>query len=464
MTDLWTLSASQTANMIRLKQASATEVAQAALARLDAVNPALNAVVDHRPEEVLAEAAAVDARLAAGHAPRLLEGVPVTIKVNVDQAGFATTNGLRRNRDLIATEDNPVVEKLRAAGAVILGRTNTPAFSAGLFTDNGLYGPTINPRDPGLTPGGSSGGAAAATAAGIGCIAHGNDIGGSIRYPAYACGIHGLRPGLGRVATYNDSGPDRAIGAQIMSVQGPLARRVHDLRLALQVMEGADPRDPWAFAPPPPGPNPRLAAFCVSPDGIEVAPEVEAALRDAAERLRDAGWTVVELDSLPPLREASQLMFRFRVADAPDRLIAAAEAEGFDRITNWLKGLRRWSGELTLEEFGDTLTRRANIVRDWLRFLQSYPVLLIPTSSQLPMPADADTSRGLDWVISNNFFQSALPVLGLPTLAVATGLSGRAPTGIQIVAGRMREDLCLDAGEAIEARGTPPMPIDPITP
>jgi len=138
---------------------------------------------------------------ARGEALGPLAGVPVTVKVNVDQAGFATTNGLKIQRNLIAAEDNPVVANLKKAGAVIIGRPNTQAFSLRWFTRNGLHGHTKNPHDPTLTPGGSSGGAAAAVAAGIGAIAHGTDIGGSIRYPAYACGVHGLRPTLGRVPT-----------------------------------------------------------------------------------------------------------------------------------------------------------------------------------------------------------------------------------------------------------------------
>ena len=208
MSDLWRLSAVELAALVRKREVSAVQAAQSALQRLDAVNPAINAVVDHRPEDVLAQAAEVDAAISRGEDPGLLAGVPVTVKVNVDQAGFATTNGVRLQKDLIAERNSPVVDNLRRAGAVILGRTNTPAFSLRWFTGNVLHGDTRNPRNPALTPGGSSGGAASAVAAGIGHLAHGTDIAGSIRYPAYACGVHGLRPSLGRVAAYNASLPD----------------------------------------------------------------------------------------------------------------------------------------------------------------------------------------------------------------------------------------------------------------
>ncbi len=162
-------------------------------------------MVDHRPADVLAQAAAVDAAIARGDDPGPLAGVPVTVKVNIDQEGFATTNGLKLQRDAIATTNSPVIDNLRKAGAVILGRTNCPAFSYRWFTTNLVHGDTKNPRDPGITPGGSSGGAASAVAAGIGHIAHGTDIAGSIRYPAYACGVHGLRPTVGRIAAFNAS-------------------------------------------------------------------------------------------------------------------------------------------------------------------------------------------------------------------------------------------------------------------
>ena len=154
MNDIWRLSATELASQIRSRKISAREAASAALARLNTVNPAINAVIDHRPEETLAQADAVDAAIAKGADAGTLAGVPITIKVNVDQAGFATTNGLTLQRDLVAQTNSPVVDNLRKAGAVIVGRTNTPAFSARWFTTNLIHGETRNPRDPSITPGG----------------------------------------------------------------------------------------------------------------------------------------------------------------------------------------------------------------------------------------------------------------------------------------------------------------------
>ncbi len=262
MEDLWRLPGVELASLIRSKKVSAKEAASAALERLDAVNPKINAVIDHRPEEVLAQAALIDAAIARGEDAGPLAGVPVTVKANIDQQGFATTNGLKLQRDVIAASNSPVVDNLRKAGAVILGRTNCPAFSYRWFTTNLVHGDTKNPRDPGITPGGSSGGAGAAVASGIGHIAHGTDIAGSIRYPAYACGVHGLRPTVGRIAAFNASLPERPIGPQISAVSGPLARTIGDLRIALAAMSAHDVRDPWWVPAPLEGPASRSAPRC----------------------------------------------------------------------------------------------------------------------------------------------------------------------------------------------------------
>src|SRR5277367_1226274 len=304
MQDIWRLSAADLAALVKSKKISAKEAASAGLARLDAVNPKINAVVDHRPEDVLKQAAAVDAAIARGEDAGPLAGVPVTVKVNIDQEGFATTNGLTLQRDAIATASGPVIDNFRKAGAVILGRTNCPAFSYRWFTTNLIHGDTKNPRDPSITPGGSSGGAGAAVASGIGHIAHGTDIAGSIRYPAYACGVHGLRTTLGRVPAFNPCLPERTIGPQIEAVSGPLARTIRDLRISLAAMSARDARDPWWVPAPLEGPAmPKRAALCLNPDGLEPVPEVKAAVAEAGQRLERAGWIVEEIADTPPMRE-----------------------------------------------------------------------------------------------------------------------------------------------------------------
>jgi amidase len=466
MDNLWRLSAAELASLIRARKVSAKEAAVAALGRLDAVNPAINAVVDHRPEEVLAQAEAVDAMIGRDQDPGPLAGVPVTVKVNIDQAGFATTNGVTLQRDLIARSNNPVVDNLRKAGAVILGRTNTPAFSYRWFTTNLVHGDTRNPLDSSVTPGGSSGGAAASVAAGIGHVAHGTDIAGSIRYPAYACGVHGLRPTLGRVAAYNGSLPERPIGPQISAVSGPLARTIDDLRIALAAMSSKDVRDPWWVPAPLEGPAiPKRAALCLNPDGLETVAEVKAALVDAARRLERAGWRVDEIDNTPPLREAAALQTRLWLGDGFEAMLDAAEREGDQGALACLRGNRDKVHPFDMAAFSGVLTRRATLTREWQLFFENYAVLLMPVSGELPFPDGLDLRDDASFarVWRAQMPQVGIPFMGLPALTVSTGLVGRVPVGVQIVSGRYREDLCLSAGEAIEAAGMPSTPVDPVS-
>ena len=464
MTELWRLSAAGIAAQVRRGAVSARDVAIDALARLDAVNPAINAVVDSRPETTFAQADAVDAAVARGEDPGVLAGVPVTVKVNTDQIGFATTNGVTSQRDQIASANNPVVDNLLRAGAVIIGRTNTPAFSYRWFTSNLLHGATKNPRDPARTPGGSSGGAAASVAAGIGALAHGTDIAGSVRYPAYACGVHGLRPTPGRVAAYNPSLPDRGIGPQLTAVSGPIARNIGDLRLGLQALSARDARDPWWSPAPLEGPpQPKRAVICVRPDGLQTTPEVAAALKDSGRRLEAAGWLVEEVASVPPLREASDLQTRLWMGDGYDAQLAAAEKEGDPGALAVLRFHEKTARSMNMAAFSRTLARRNGLVRLWQMFLDETPVVLLPVSAELPFPdgLDLQGDDAFARVWEAQMVQIALPIIGMPGLTVSTGMVGTVPVGVQVIAGRFREDMCLLAGEAIEAGGTPPAPIDP---
>jgi amidase len=463
MSHIWQLSATEIANAVRTKKLSAQEVTSAHLDRLATVNPALNAVVQEFPEEAMDAARAVDAQIADGQNPGPLCGVPVTIKVNADQKGHATTNGLTLLKDLIAKTDSPVVSNIKKAGGVVIGRTNTPAFSLRWFTNNNLHGQTLNPHDKNLTPGGSSGGAAAAVASGICAIGHGTDIGGSIRYPAYACGLHGLRPTLGRIPAYNASGAERHIGAQLMAVSGPIARTMDDIALALKAMACADPHDPWYVpAPVDQGKFPKRAALTIAPDGMPVVPEVKAALIDAAKKLETDGWVVEEIPC-PSMREAADLNAQLWMAEmrygAKQMIEKEAEADSmfiFEQMT-------KRSPEIDMHGLLIALQSRAGLIREWSLFLQQYPVLLCPVSGQLPFPQQYDVSstQNFDTAMQAQLPQLAIPLLGLPGLTVSTGFTGKTPVGVQLIAGRYREDILLAAGAAIERGGPRPSVIDP---
>ncbi len=443
------LTASALSALIRSRQLSAVEAVQATLARINRLNPALNAIVQRMDDKALAAASDIDAKLARGEDPGPLAGIPVTVKVNVDQAGFATTNGLRIQADLVAQEDSPPVANLRCAGAIIVGRTNTPAFSLRWFTRNSLHGATKNPAFPGLTPGGSSGGAASAAAAGLGPLAHGTDIAGSIRYPAYACGIHGLRPGLGRVPAFNATAGDRLIGGQLMAVSGPLARSAADLRLGLQALSQPDPRDPW-HTPAIPAPYPKRAALALTPDGLATEPAIQDALITAARTLEAQGWEI-GTPTLPPFREAMELQLTLWLSEFGLGGADAITREADPDATFVHRELTKLSPAPTLESFMRALQSRARLARLWRIFFADWPVLLTPVSGALPFPDHYDTSspEAFVHVIEAQMPQIAPPFMGLPGLTITTGRTRTHPLGIQALADRGCEHILLDLADLL---------------
>ncbi len=463
MSELWQKSASEITKLVKSGEISAIEVTRSALARLDKVNPAINAVVTEMPEEALSAAKRIDKDIARGNDTGILSGVPVTVKVNVDQVGHATTNGLQIQRDLIATTDSPVVSNLRKAGAIIIGRTNTPAFSLRWFTRNSLHGHTLNPHNPDITPGGSSGGSAAAVASGICAIGHGTDIGGSVRYPAYACGVHGLRPTLGRIPAMNFTGPDRHVGGQLMAVSGPIARSIADIRIAFEAMSAEDLRDPWWMPVPTDLPlKNKRAALTVNPDGLKVVPEVEQALREAAKKLENAGWQVSEVEC-PPLRKPAQLQATLWLTDfrRNPQIISNENDPDANFVYAQLDAL---CPETDLNGLLDTIQKRATLIREWCLFLDQYAVLICPVSGELPFPdlLDVESPAAFQRIMEAQLTQIGLPLMGLPALTVNTGKIGNTPIGVQLVAGRYHENTLLLAGEAIEQGGVTPSAFDPV--
>jgi len=467
--EIWRWEAVQIAKAVAKREISAREAVGSCIDRMHKVNPALNAVTMDLSAQALAEATAVDAAIARGESPGPMAGVPVTIKQNIDQAGCSTNNGVVAWQKIVATEDSPVVANWKAAGAIVIGRTNSPAFSLRWETNNDLFGQTHNPWSREHTPGGSSGGASACVAAGVGPLAHGNDLGGSVRYPAYACGIVGLRPSFGRVPAWNATSPaERPMCTQIMSVQGPLARTVADIRLGLAAMARRDARDPWWVNAPlegPPPARPVRVAVITEPDelgGVQQHPDVVAAVRQAAATLSEAGYVIEEVRT-PGFTEAAKVWGALLGNEIRVLMLKTIEAEGDVDLKKSVHGMIDGEPALGLEQYMTMLSDRTRIVREWFLFLERYPLVLSPVSAVPPFAHGFDTqgTENMQEVLRQQTPQIALPLLGLPGIAVPTGLANGLPMGVQLIAPRFREDLLLEAAAAIEARAGVITPIDP---
>jgi amidase len=463
--ELWQYDATDLARLIRTGQASAREAVDAVLARLDKVNPAVNAVVRVLAEEARTAAGAADDARARGDALPPLHGVPVTTKINSDQAGQPTDNGVVALKDFIAKEDNPGVANLRHAGAIIVGRTNAPAFSMRAFTDNALHGRTLNPRDPSVTPGGSSGGAAVAVATGIGAIAQGNDVAGSLRIPAYCNGVVGLRTGFGRIPFFNPSTPQgMPVTRMLMATHGPITRTVRDARLALKAMASGDRRDwRWNDVPMdgPPLARPLKVAIVPEVPGGPTHPAQAAAVRKAGKHLQAVGYVVEEV--LPPdIERAAELFHIIAVTDLFGVLWPQMQKLGDPDGIASMKAWMELHKPVDLATFVAALTEREGLLLRWMTFFQQWPLLVLPTLPDLPFRQVLDVEPGGKREVLTAARSTVLAVLlGLPGLAVPVGSHGKLRKGVQIMAMRNREDLCLDAGEVIEAAEGVAVPIDP---
>src|SRR3954470_14823423 len=402
---VWQWTALQTAAAIRSGAISSIEVVEAHIARMRDVNPRLNAVVVDLSEEALKAAKAADKALTRKTELGPLHGVPITIKENVDYAGRPNPNGVAAQMNIIAPSDAPVVRNLKKAGAIVLGLTNTPEFSFRGFTDNPLHGLTLNPWDPDITCGGSSGGAGAAVAAGIGTIAHGNDIGGSLRWPAHCNGIATIKPTQGRIPAFNQSASaERPVLAHLMSAQGPLARSVGDVRLALEAMCQRDPRDPWWVPAPLAGLRPKgpiKVALAKLPGDMNVDPSVRAALRQAADHLERGGYRVSEVE-VPDINGVWQTWCDIivnEVAVLQEAGMLAVASPDFHKAWG---GMKAKANVLALKAWMQATAARNGHIRAWQLFFEKYPVVLAPTTVKpTPSPREdtvsAERVREIFW-------------------------------------------------------------------
>ena len=457
MTELWQRSAVELAAGIRDGEHTAVEVLDSVLARVDAHNPRLNAITYDCSETARAEAEAADAAVAAGRPLGPLHGVPVTIKENVDQAGTPNTNGIPAFADLMADRDAPLVANLRAAGAVIIGRTNTPEFSMRATTDNPLRGRTFNPWDDEASPGGSSGGAGVSAAMGFGPLHHGNDIGGSLRFPSFANGTVTVKPSSFRVPVFNGTSPaERALLSATMSVQGIIARTAGDVRLATAAMIAPDPRDPTHVPLPwdgPPVEGPITVAVTTESGLYDIHPGIVELVERTADLLADAGYRVVRVDP-PPVHDGAREWFRAGITELATTLgpvMAQMGSPTINRIFEWYYEL----GEL-LDRDGylQALADRTRYLREWSLFLDEHPLLVTPFLMRplYDWNVDAESFEGLKDVFDSAAYSLGINYLGLPAGVLGLDLVDERPAAVQIVGRRWREDLICDAMEAVQVR------------
>ena len=452
---LWQLGASELARRIAAGACTAEAALHAVLGRVAECNPALNAIVYPCHDAALERARAADAALARGERWGPLHGVPVTFKENVDVRGMPTPNGVPGLEHVIAPDDSPVVRNLVDAGAIVFGRTTAPEFSMRLTTESPLHGRTFNPWHPEASAGGSSGGAGAATAAGMGPLHHGNDIGGSLRFPASVNGVCTVKPTFGRIPAFNPSATaERGLLAQMMSVQGFIAREVADVRLATVVGARGDARDPWWVPAPFEGEAvapPLRVAFTRNAHGYPMHPEIAAGVERAARLLAAAGYTVEEVEP-PPVTEPARGWMSIALAEMRATLDPQIRRLGSDTIRQVFDGYYRFGEFASAEDYLLGVAARTRMTRAWNEFLARHPLVLTPFLMRPAYPHDIDarSHEGLADVFGAAIYSYGVNYLGLPAGVLPIGFVDGLPSAVQVIGRRYREDLILDAMAVIE--------------
>ena len=445
------LSAVEQARLVRSGDVSSTDLVALYVERIARIDPTLNAYVTVRPEEALAEARAIDAT----HGDELFRGVPIAVKDLTATAGLRTTYSSRAFASYVPDFDTAVVRRLRDAGFVILGKTNTPEFGTTAFTESDLNGATRNPWSLELTPGGSSGGAAAALAAGLTPIAHGSDGGGSIRIPASCCGVFGLKPSRGRVS----SAPFSSLEG--LATAGPLTRTVEDAAHLLDVLAGYEPGDPW-WAPPPERPfadvsrelpgRLRIAVTAEPPLPAAVDPECSAALASAAELLTELGHDVVE--STPPWKEPDLVHTFIEVWQVGPALYPV---DDLTLVTPLNRELVESARAGSAADYARAVARLHAVARRTVAFWDGVDVVLTPTLALPPVPIGWQESvdGAFEQLVRNTGFTpftaianlTGLPAMSLPLHWSPSGV----PIGVQAIGPPAGDALLLRLASQIEA-------------
>ncbi|UCH86494.1 MAG: amidase [Dehalococcoidia bacterium] len=468
-TDICFLSAADLVASYQAKTLSPVEVTQALLARIDRLNPVLNAFVLVDDEGALASARAAEKAYASASAAPLA-GVPVSIKDLTETRGMRTTKASIALKDWVPDFDAVVVERLRDTGACILGKTNVPEFGTTLITNNRLFGPARNPWNLERTAGGSSGGAAVAVASGLGSIGHGNDAGGSIRIPASFCGVFGIKPTMGRIPNNSNT-----VGMQLFAHEGPLTRTVGDAALFLSVCSGPDPRDPWAIEEEPPDFVRTLneplrdlrIAWSASFGGASTDPSVLAACQDAAECLAKRvgkGGLAQATPDLTGLAESFLPVF------ATDGYLSNIElvADRLDKSCRQVRQGFEWAKQLPATEYSLALGKIARFRYNTRRFFEEYDLLLTPVASVPPFRID-DPAWDIEHQIppleiAKFMFTPPFDVSGNPAASIPIGFTPDGlPVGLHVVGRWGEDDTVLRAARELErerpwAKHRPPEP------
>ncbi|WP_437041308.1 amidase [Streptomyces angustmyceticus] len=466
-TDLWKLNATELGAAVARGEVPAVQVVESHLARIAAVNPAVNAVTQLMADGAREAARTTDRRRAAGEQLGPLAGVPFTVKENIHVAGWATTHGVRAFRDQVAEADSPPVRRLRAAGAIPIGHSNMPDLALSSEPESQLFGVTYNPWDRTRSPGGSSTGDGVAVAVGMAALGLGNDAGGSVRLPAAFNGVAGLKPSHGRFAAdHRIMGQEPMLASQLIPVDGPIARSVADLRAAYEALAGADPADPRAVPVPAYGPRstgPIRVGVVADPAGAGVHPEIRAALDQAAAVLEQAGYVVEEV-RIPRFAESLEcygklIMTEFGVNWPRVRqLLTEKGAQHIDLFMDR-------TPHTDLAEFLRQTGVRLGIQRAWAQLLDTHPLLLGPTSTQ-PVPGTDVLPDGTD---TESHARLMLPgalctvtsLVGVPAVSVPVGFADGMPQSVQLIGQMYREDRCLRAAEELERHFGVLAPLDP---
>jgi amidase len=454
--ELWRCSAVELASMLATGGVSARELLDAHLERIEQVNRSINAVVTLSVERAMEDASRADAAHAHGKSLGPLHGLPIAHKDLAMTAGIRTTMGSPILADQVPADDELMIVRLRAAGCVTVGKTNTPEFGAGSHTYNEVFGITRNPFDLSRSAGGSSGGAAAALAAGMVPLADGSDLGGSLRNPASFCNVVGLRPTPGTVPRWPTSDP-----LDPLATEGPMGRCAADVALLLGAIAGPHPDVPLRGAEGPFAPVDRsFDGLCVAwgptAGGLPIDPAVRATLGSVPDRFINHGWLVEE--AFPDLSGASEMFQTLRAVSFERNL-----GELYDQRGAEMKETIRWNVELartlTAADVGRALRERSLLQQRVRTFFERFDVLALPTVQVVPFPVETDWVREVDGVAMGNYLEwmrscTDITMTGCPAISVPSGYTPDGlPVGLQLVARPGAELLLLQVAHALDGDG-----------